>query len=247
MKIWIIASAFFALPCWAFTLNSSSDSNFKGWNNANISFKINTSNCPSNIDIAGLMNTAFQIWNNVATSNIHLSIAGTTSSTSSSTPTTVYCETNFQSVTGADQNYVPAAASLSSSGDYASSGVFYLNVSSGSANISRFDPTKLSIIMAHEIGHILGLGHSQDSAALMYYDATAKTTLNLSQDDVDGVSYLYPRNELNGDKPMGCGLVRGLPPPPPGNAAALLSLLLLPLLSALWLRARALRLETAKT
>ncbi len=55
-------------------------------------------------------------------------------------------------------------------------------------NLSRSD--KISVI-AHEIGHAFGLGHSEDKAALMYYK-TVNLRRNLGQDDVDGVSYLYP-------------------------------------------------------
>lgn len=50
-------------------------------------------------------------------------------------------------------------------------------------------------VIAHEIGHALGLGHSFDSSALMYYRVTNQRR-RLSQDDVDGISYLYP---MNGD------------------------------------------------
>jgi hypothetical protein len=83
---------------------------------------------------------------------------------------------------------------------------------------------------AANAGHVLGLGHSQVTNSLMYFDATYKATLGLSQDDMDGMSYLYPRNELSGDKPMGCGLVSAvgntkLPPPPRPGVLALLMLL----------------------
>jgi len=218
----------------AFTLNSSSDSMFRGWQNPEVTFNVNTSNCPAGMDVPGLIQEAVKIWNNVATSRVKISYNSSTTSTTFANPTTVYCETNFQGVTGADHDYVPAAAAVQPSGHYAVGGLLYLNVSGGQANISLYDRTSLLVIIAHEVGHILGLGHSQQPSALMYFDAGSKQYLTLGQDDIDGLTYLYPRNEFGGDKMMGCGLVGSsvsLPrPPSSGSLAALGLLLLLPLL-----------------
>jgi hypothetical protein len=236
MKFILFLALVFSAPAFAFTLNSSTNSNFKGWANSEISFQVNASNCPAGMDVAGLMNKAFEVWNNVATSRVHLSLAPVTSSTTISSPTTVYCETNFAAVTGADENYVPAGAAILPSGDYATNGIFYLNVSTGQANISRFDQDKLLVILAHEVGHILGLGHSHDATALMYYNASAKTELNLGQDDVDGVTYLYPRSEATGEKPFGCALVAAPKPPTAGLMIAVVLCLLVPIGVAVRLR-----------
>lgn len=50
---------------------------------------------------------------------------------------------------------------------------------------------ELVAILAHEIGHAIGLGHSPVTDSLMYYQ-TVPTRRSLGQDDRDGVSYLYP-------------------------------------------------------
>lgn len=57
---------------------------------------------------------------------------------------------------------------------------------------------KLAII-AHELGHAFGLGHSGDPAALMYYAIGGKVQERLSIDDYDACSYLYPH-----DSPGSC-------------------------------------------
>lgn len=55
-------------------------------------------------------------------------------------------------------------------------------------NLSRDD--RIGVI-AHEIGHAIGLGHSKEKKALMYYKVQDQRT-SLGQDDIDGVTYLYP-------------------------------------------------------
>lgn len=68
---------------------------------------------------------------------------------------------------------------------------------------TRFDgktrPEKVAII-AHEIGHAFGLGHSPVADSLMYY-ATINDRERLGADDMQGITYLYPK--LGG----GCGTI----------------------------------------
>lgn len=58
-------------------------------------------------------------------------------------------------------------------------------------NLSTDD--KISVI-AHEVGHAIGLGHAlnKNPEALMYYKEVGLRR-NLAQDDIDGVTYLYPK------------------------------------------------------
>jgi hypothetical protein len=218
----------------AFTLITTNP-NQTGWINSDITFLVNTTNCP--IDVPTLINEAAAVWNNVANSSVKVSYAGTTTSTTFANPTTVYCETNFQGVTGANDDSVPGAATVQTSGGRIITGLMYLNASSGDANIANYNYEELKIIIAHEIGHILGLGHSADANALMYYSAGVKAELRLGQDDIDGMSYLYPSDELNGDPMAGCGSIGPvIPPTGPRNSWLAVLLLLIPAIIASRLR-----------
>lgn len=84
------------------------------------------------------------------------------------------------------------------------------NISSTFGSLSRTD--KISVI-AHEIGHALGLGHSKDSDALMYY-RTVDLRKSLGQDDIDGISYLYPMKLDMGGLLGGCGTISDGRTPP---------------------------------
>jgi len=57
-------------------------------------------------------------------------------------------------------------------------------------------------ILAHEIGHAIGLGHSKHEDSLMYY-TTVSTRDSLGEDDFDGIAYLYPMNQPFGT----CGTI----------------------------------------
>lgn len=58
-------------------------------------------------------------------------------------------------------------------------------------NLSRQE--RIAVI-AHEIGHAVGLGHSSFENNLMYFQSVA-TRVALGWDDVDGITYLYPMEQ----------------------------------------------------
>jgi hypothetical protein len=220
----------------SFTLTGTNP-NFKGWASADVKFAINSANCPAEIDVKKLMEESFAVWNNVSGSRLKLSVVDTTTLTSASDPVTVYCLTTYPApFTPADMDSVPGFAQNTPSGNYAIAGYVVLNATSGLANISRYNRELLKLIIAHEVGHVLGFGHSQDQNSLMYYDASLKTTLSLAQDDVDAVTYMYPRNELSGDKPMGCALIKTLPPPTGPKGLILIFLIIFPVMISRRLR-----------
>ncbi len=64
-------------------------------------------------------------------------------------------------------------------------------VTNGFVNKTNSEQTS---IIAHEIGHAIGLGHSSIQDSLMYYQSY-QTRTALGWDDIDGASMLYPKKQ----------------------------------------------------
>lgn len=79
-----------------------------------------------------------------------------------------------------------------------------LNATGGASDLKNKSQTEREIIIAHELGHVLGLGHSSDPDALMYFQLN-KNFLLLTLDDQDGMAHLYPSDELG--TLMGCSAI----------------------------------------
>lgn len=227
MKIQSLLSVFlFAAQSHSFTLSNAS--NVKGFAGGEVTFVINTANCPSSVDVVSLIKDAMKVWNQVPTSSLKVKYGGTTTATTDGNPIVVYCETNFQAVTSADQDSTPAVARANGTTQL-QSGLMILNASAGASNIANVSKLGLQVVVTHEMGHALGLGHSQTPDAVMYYTYSLKTDLNLSQDDIDGISYLYPSDEFDDSEFAGCGVVKNSPPVGPGTLLWCLLFFLLPL------------------
>lgn len=72
----------------------------------------------------------------------------------------------------------------------------------GGTSVSLLTRKQKRILIAHEMGHALGLGHSSSTDALMYFDLTGQTLDSLHKDDIDGITYLYPHSA-----PGACGTI----------------------------------------
>jgi len=64
-------------------------------------------------------------------------------------------------------------------------------INATNTSFSGLSRNKQIAVLAHEIGHAIGLGHTGVSANLMYY-TVVPTRERLGQGDINGVTYLYP-------------------------------------------------------
>lgn len=206
-----VAALIWSLPLSAFTLVAP-DARMQGWKTRNLKFYLNLENCPDGVE--QLIDESMELWNGVTNSSLHIERDYTSEQLQTQLDGLgqmvpgIFCVTDM-SVFGSDPDTIPGQAT-----GYRFSG---LNISSASlilnadpdalGSITVKDRELVKVIIAHEIGHVLGLGHSEDSAALMYYDATKKKHMALAADDMNGISYLYPRNELGQDPLMGCAVI----------------------------------------
>ncbi len=197
-----------------------------GWSGGTVTFDIDAS-CASYItQVHGAIDTASRTWGAVPTSGLKVASGATVTlpqpittyvggSASAYAPvgnTIIYCDANFGADAGVDANSIPGfagAQNISSSGELVG-GLLVLNVQSGaSANINALDSTLLGVVLTHEIGHSLGIGHSADPNALMYYASGPGRKVVLAKDDIDAVTYLYPKQEV-GKNMLGCGSISEL-------------------------------------
>ncbi|MBI2520898.1 MAG: matrixin family metalloprotease [Bdellovibrio sp.] len=73
----------------------------------------------------------------------------------------------------------------------------------GENHVASLTDHVLRAVLAHESGHALGIGHSGNPIALMYYSIGGKIQERLTQDDYDALTYLYPKPSRIG----GCGQI----------------------------------------
>jgi hypothetical protein len=201
----------------AFTL-ATSDTQQQGWAAKPLKFNINRAHCPGDIDT--LIAASFALWNSVPSSSLVLEMGADSSTTptqldggtATDTPLIV-CDPDFSSTLSLDGDLIAGVGIvLGSSYRPITNGGLILNVESGkTAALDSLDGVTKKIVVAHELGHVLGLGHTADESSLMYYSAGSRIALRLSLDDQNGISYLYPRNEFSNRKLIaGCGTISHL-------------------------------------
>lgn len=229
MKAFVLILVVMTSPGFAFTLNNNFGAAFKS-KNVGVYIEGTTSCLTNNItvtELEDLVGPAIEeYWNTVPTSSLRLSAGGFSGQIGTDISNARLCaptdESCIQSAAAQGQEVIPPVSDIiiacneeednfgngvlavtvpnNFSGRKIKGSVILINDRNASfGSLSRGD--KIAVL-AHEIGHAIGLGHAEDKSALMYY-RTVNQRRSLGQDDIDGVSYLYP---VHID---GCGLFGG--------------------------------------
>ncbi|MCP4715371.1 MAG: matrixin family metalloprotease [Deltaproteobacteria bacterium] len=151
---------------------------------SNPTMVVNATGGPSNITASAKL-TAFQealaAWTAVATSTVQFSYGGITTSHA-------YGANDGQNITdfgSLEESSRLGEATVRFTGDYITDADVRIN------SDREWDLVEdVKITAMHEYGHALGLAHSANPSALMYEFASGQTGLH--QDDIDGISALYP-------------------------------------------------------
>ena len=199
-------------------------SNLAGFNVDDLYIYLNPSSCPQNFSTT--LTNAISTWNQVPMSRLTLHFGGSTTATASDLRTgnfeervVIACSTNFET-DSQDQNGDGGCTGTCLSQVYARAGVFtdnqqrllksYIVINmnpSAQARLSQLSLSQQEVVVAHELGHTLGLGHSNVPEALMHAYISNKNEALLDDDDQLGMAFLYPY-----DTPLGCGSMKASAP-----------------------------------
>ncbi len=205
----------------AFTLNNSIGARYK---EDRVQVRAGLNSSCDNVDmqeVASLIQPAIEdFWNTVPTSRLQLEDGGSFTVSDSFrtgelcliggacggtaipavTDIVITCNDNTTNFPGSSNLLALTLPTVISGKDIKGSMVVINDTGSTFANLNTNQ--KISVI-SHEIGHAIGLGHSDDRASLMYFSVVPVRN-DLGRDDMDGVSYLYP---VQGDMfGLGCFL-----------------------------------------
>lgn len=233
MKLaWWVASAVVSLQAYGWTVVSQG---LLGWQTPTLTIRYNFDDClMSEAALLAHVDAMIATWNVSYNTSMRLERATSASSDTitelmAQTAVTplIVCDSTFAATQSVDANAIPALTRVSTSQGRVAYAGLVLNAQSGAgAEISQLSSGALAVTIAHEMGHALGLGHTADTDALMYYSIAGKDAAVLTRDDMEGISFLYPRSEFSGGA-FGCARTAA-----PHQAGALGSLGVVCLLAA---------------
>lgn len=236
----IVYITFLSSRSFAFTLNTGD-----AFNSKEVEVEVANDDCSpggfSTEEYVGLIEDAVEkYWNSVPTAKLKLKVKGVNSSVSLDGHTFVTAINQVEKnkiLAGCNDDAESFDGSSTSSGYSSTLGAAVMDCSDGCRSvlilnihstslIGSLDRGELEATIAHELGHAIGLGHSEYEYNLMYYAIGGKFQKWLGQDDVDGVTYLYPHEA---EDPLGavgsCATIDLDPPNNDGPHAFILSII----------------------
>lgn len=219
MKTLLLTLLFFSTQTFAFTLNPNTG---KGFKDNEIKLFIANTDCSgagfsTNQYVTLIREAVNKFWNAVPTSSLRIDVEGIDTSIDidgddhnaalAKVPANTILAGCNSSADDFDDPAILGSAVMSCSGNTCRA-VLILNAHPNSSLPDKTSST-IEAIIAHEIGHAFGLGHSEFKHNLMYFSISGKFQEWLGQDDIDGVTYLYPHDseaEILGISALGsCG------------------------------------------
>lgn len=218
-RIAVLQAALMMIPLGfadAFTYGGTS-STLKGWSQNELTFYYDLSSCGvSESELLTELQAAIDLWNGVPQSQLLIKIERAQGVISASSILSsdvsgitqvpfIVCDPVISETFGVSADMIPGLGGFSTS-ETGSIEFGYLILNGeigGLAELSQLTSVQRKIVFAHEIGHVLGLGHSSEESALMYYSIGQKVNLSLALDDSLGIATLYPRQDAVGSAPFG--------------------------------------------
>ena len=143
---------------------------------------------------------------------------------------------------GCSTNISATAAAVGGSGGNNQIAYGAVVMKNSAVNFNRGEEISIAIL-AHEMGHVLGLGHSRNEIALMDSSGGAIGLNKLTQDDRNGATFLYPYESDPGSCWSSLGTIEDVDGPG-GSPMNFLFSLLLGLLGVIALKAKKFKLRS---